>query len=55
MFDEAFEITDKIIIPGMTEEEKVKAIHDYLIFNANYVNDGKWYDWVNYYLTGKGY
>lgn len=25
---------------GMGEEEKVKAIHDYLIYHANYVNNG---------------
>jgi hypothetical protein len=35
-FQKADEILAKIITPGMTEEEKVKAIHDYLILNCAY-------------------
>ena len=51
-----------------SEEEKVKAIHDYLIYSANYVNNGdyqhaeKWasgagggHERYKYYLTGKDY
>ena len=30
VLDEAFKVPDQIITPGMTEEQKVKAIHDYL-------------------------
>ena len=40
VLDEAFKVLDQIITPGMTEEQKVKAIHDYLIYHANYVNNG---------------
>ena len=40
VFDKAFEIVNQIITDGMSEEEKVKAIHDYLIYHANYVNNG---------------
>lgn len=31
-----YKILDEIITPDMTDEQKVKAIHDYLIYNANY-------------------
>lgn len=36
VLDAVFRILDKIITPNMTDEEKVKAIHDYLIYNADY-------------------
>lgn len=36
VLEKLFDIKDKIIVPGMTDEEKVKAIHDYIIYNANY-------------------
>ena len=35
-----YKILDEIITPDMTDEQKVKAIHDYLIYHANYVNNG---------------
>ena len=28
-----------MILDGMSEEQKVKAIHDYLIYHANYAGD----------------
>lgn len=40
VFDAAFAAVDQVIKDGMSEEEKVKAIHDYLIYSANYVNNG---------------
>jgi hypothetical protein len=40
VFDAAFTALDQIITDGMSDEEKVKAIHDYLIYHADYVNDG---------------
>ena len=40
VFDAAFAAVNQVIKDGMSEEEKVKAIHDYLIYNANYVNNG---------------
>lgn len=40
VFDAAFAAVNHVIKDGMSEEEKVKAIHDYLIYNANYVNNG---------------
>lgn len=40
VFDKAFSIVNKIIKKNMTDREKVKAIHDYLIYHADYVNDG---------------
>lgn len=53
VFDKAFEIAENVITPGMTEEEKVKAIHDYLIYNANYVNDGN-YETAENWAYGAG-
>ena len=38
--DAAFDAVNQVIKDGMSEEEKVKAIHDYLIYSANYVNNG---------------
>ncbi len=40
VFDAAFEAVEEEIEEGMSEEEKVKAIHDYLIYYADYVNNG---------------
>lgn len=40
VFDATFAAVDQVIKDGMSEEEKVKAIHDYLIYSANYVNNG---------------
>lgn len=40
VFDAAFAAVDQVVKDGMGEEEKVKAIHDYLIYHANYVNNG---------------
>ena len=40
VFDAAFAVVNQIITESMSDEEKVKAIHDYLIYHANYVNNG---------------
>lgn len=40
VFDAAFAAVSQIITEGMCDEEKVKAIHDYLIYHADYVNNG---------------
>lgn len=40
VFDAAFAAVNQVVRDGMSEEEKVKAIHDYLIYSANYVNNG---------------
>ena len=40
VLDTIFSIINQIITPNMTDEQKVKAIHDYLIYNANYYNNG---------------
>ena len=40
VLDAAFAALDQVITDGMTEEQKVRAIHDYLIYHANYVNNG---------------
>lgn len=42
VFDAAFAAVNQVVRDGMSEEEKVKAIHDYLIYSANYVNDGNY-------------
>ena len=42
VFDAAFAAVNQVVKDGMSEEEKVKAIHDYLIYSANYVNDGNY-------------
>jgi hypothetical protein len=49
VFDEAFKVLDQIITDGMTDEQKVRAIHDYLIYHADYysgdasdVSSDKW-------------
>ena len=34
VFDAAFAAVDQVVKDGMGEEEKVKAIHDYLIYHA---------------------
>lgn len=36
VLDAVFQILDQIISDNMTEEQKVKAIHDYLIYHADY-------------------
>lgn len=40
VFDAAFAAVEQVIHDGMSDEQKVKAIHDYLVYNANYVNNG---------------
>lgn len=40
VFNAAFAAVDQVILDGMSEEQKVKAIHDYLIYHANYLNNG---------------
>jgi transglutaminase/protease-like cytokinesis protein 3 len=40
VFDAAFKVLDQIITDGMTDEQKVGAIHDYLIYHADYYKDG---------------
>ena len=40
VFDAAFAAESSVVNAGMSEREKVKAIHDYLIYHANYVNNG---------------
>lgn len=40
VFDAAFAAVDQVVRSGMSDEQKVKAIHDYLVYNANYVNNG---------------
>lgn len=42
VFDAAFHAVEQNISEGMSEEQKVKAIHDYLIYSANYVNNGNY-------------
>lgn len=53
VLDEAFRVLDQIIMPEMTEQQKVKAIHDYLIYSANYVNNGD-YSNVEKWAYGAG-
>lgn len=36
VLDTMFQILNQIITPDMTDEQKVKAIHDYLIYHADY-------------------
>jgi transglutaminase/protease-like cytokinesis protein 3 len=43
VFDAAFTALNQIITDGMTDEQKVTAIHDYLIYNADYYS-GDAYD-----------
>lgn len=40
VFDAAFSAVEQVVRDGMSDSEKVKAIHDYLIYHANYVNNG---------------
>lgn len=53
VFDAAFAAVDQVVKDGMSEEEKVKAIHDYLIYNANYANNGD-YSTVENWAYGAG-
>jgi transglutaminase/protease-like cytokinesis protein 3 len=32
-------VLDKIIVPGMTDQQKVKAVHDYMVANYKYDTD----------------
>lgn len=48
VFDAAFAAVNQVIRDGMSEEEKVKAIHDYLIYGANYVNNGDYQNAENW-------
>jgi transglutaminase/protease-like cytokinesis protein 3 len=34
-------VLDKIIVPGMTDRQKVKAVHDYMVANYRYDTDFK--------------
>ena len=54
VLDAAFAALDQIITDGMTEEQKVRAIHDYLIYHANYVNDGDYRSAENWALGAGG-
>lgn len=40
VFVTAFTVIKQVTHDGMSDEQKVKAIHDYLIYSANYVNNG---------------
>lgn len=53
VFDAAFAAVDQVVKDGMSEEEKVKAIHDYLIYSANYVNNGD-YQHAEKWAAGAG-
>lgn len=53
VFDAAFAAVNQVIKDGMSEEEKVKAIHDYLIYSANYVNNGD-YESAEKWAAGAG-
>ena len=53
VFDAAFAAVNQVVKDGMSEEEKVKAIHDYLIYSANYVNDGNYQSAENW-ASGAG-
>lgn len=53
VFDAAFAAVDQVVKDGMSEEEKVKAIHDYLIYSANYVNNGD-YQHAEKWASGAG-
>lgn len=39
VFNAAFSAVDQVILDGMSEEQKVRAIHDYLIYHANYAGE----------------
>ena len=54
VLDAAFAALDQVITDGMTEEQKVRAIHDYLIYHANYVNDGDYRSAENWALGAGG-
>ncbi|MBE6035580.1 MAG: hypothetical protein E7222_12920 [Clostridiales bacterium] len=45
VLDAVFAAVDQVVTPGMSDREKVKAIHDYLIYHANYYING--YYWFN--------
>lgn len=53
VFDAAFAAVNQVVKDGMSEEEKVKAIHDYLIYSANYVNNGD-YQHAEKWAAGAG-
>ena len=53
VFEAAFAIVNEYITPDMSDEQKVKAIHDYLIYNANYVNNGN-YETAENWAYGAG-
>lgn len=53
VFDAAFAAVNQVVKDGMSEEEKVKAIHDYLIYSANYVNNGD-YQHAEKWASGAG-
>jgi transglutaminase/protease-like cytokinesis protein 3 len=54
VFDAAFTAVDQIITDGMSDAEKALAIHDYLIYHANYVNDGDYTTAENWAFGAEG-
>ncbi len=54
VFDAAFAAVNQIITEGMSDTEKVKAIHDYLVYHANYVNNGDYINAENWSFGASG-
>lgn len=54
VLDAVFQILDEIIVNSMTDEQKIKAIHDYLIYHANYYNNGNYYNAPGWAAAAKG-
>ncbi len=54
VLDHVFSAVESIITDGMTDREKVKAIHDYLIYNANYYNNGDYSNAPGWVYSAKG-
>ncbi len=54
VFDAAFSAVGQVVRDGMSDREKVKAIHDYLIYHANYVNNGNYATAENWAYGAEG-
>jgi hypothetical protein len=54
VFEAAFRAVDSVVNAGMSDEQKVQAIHDYLIYHADYYNNGDVSNVSNWAYSAQG-
>lgn len=54
VFDAAFDADRQVVKDGMSDRDKLLAIHDYLIYHANYVNNGDYSTAANWAAGATG-